>query len=183
MSNTTTSPNMSMPVPVVGTDPGPDWANNIDACLSIIDSHDHSFGKGAPITIPSTLTNITFAGTVSGVVTSATYSPTVLWTTSTPTINAQTWYYTRVGAVVHVMGYINVTSGGSNSSLASVSLPVSTAALVAVGSGQVSVTSGTATVANLRASGTTIVVPVSALTTGSGSLVGDYQLSFTYLVS
>lgn len=41
---------MNLPVPVVGTDPGPDWANNINACLGIIDSHNHIPGEGVPIT-------------------------------------------------------------------------------------------------------------------------------------
>ena len=38
-----------MPVPVVGTDPGPDWALNINACLSILDQHNHSAGQGVRI--------------------------------------------------------------------------------------------------------------------------------------
>lgn len=50
MPNTTTSPYMNLPVPVVGTDPGPDWANDINACMSAIDSHDHTTGKGVPLT-------------------------------------------------------------------------------------------------------------------------------------
>lgn len=50
MANTTISPNMNMPVPTVGEDPGPDWATNLDACLSIIDSHNHTSGQGVPIT-------------------------------------------------------------------------------------------------------------------------------------
>lgn len=50
MSNTTPSPNMNMPVPVVGTDPGSDWATNIDACLSIVDSHNHASGQGVQVT-------------------------------------------------------------------------------------------------------------------------------------
>ncbi len=41
MSNVTISPNMNLPIPVVGTDPGPDWATNIVACLNIIDAHAH----------------------------------------------------------------------------------------------------------------------------------------------
>jgi hypothetical protein len=52
---------MNLPVPVVGVDPGPDWALNINSCLTILDSHDHSSGKGVAITpnglnINSTLT-------------------------------------------------------------------------------------------------------------------------------
>lgn len=50
MANTTISPNMFMPVPTVGVDPGPDWATNVDACLSIIDSHNHTSGQGVQIT-------------------------------------------------------------------------------------------------------------------------------------
>ncbi len=50
MANTVVSPNMTLPVPVVGTDPGPDWANNINACMSGIDAHDHTTGRGVPIT-------------------------------------------------------------------------------------------------------------------------------------
>lgn len=50
MANTVISPEMNMPVPAVGTDPGPDWATNIVSCLSIIDSHNHSPGQGVQIT-------------------------------------------------------------------------------------------------------------------------------------
>lgn len=49
MPNFITSPNMSLPVPVVGTDPGPDWANNLNASLAIIDSHSHAAGSGVQI--------------------------------------------------------------------------------------------------------------------------------------
>lgn len=54
MSNVTISPNMLLPVPVVGADPGPDWANNLNSCLGIIDQHNHTPGFGSPIT-PSAL--------------------------------------------------------------------------------------------------------------------------------
>lgn len=43
------SPNMSLPVPVVGTTPGPDWANNINSCMGAIDEHDHTPGHGVQI--------------------------------------------------------------------------------------------------------------------------------------
>jgi microcystin-dependent protein len=41
---------MTLPIPVVGVDPGPDYALNLDACLGIIDSHNHSNGSGVQIT-------------------------------------------------------------------------------------------------------------------------------------
>lgn len=73
MANTTISPNMMMPVPTVSEDPGPDWASNIDASLSIIDSHNHTPGQGVPITpaginintdLPLNNNNLTTARTV-----------------------------------------------------------------------------------------------------------------------
>lgn len=50
MANIILSPNMSLPVPVVGVDPGPDYATNVNNSLTIIDTHDHSAGKGLSIT-------------------------------------------------------------------------------------------------------------------------------------
>lgn len=46
----TISPNMLLPVPSVGTQSGPQYAQNINDCLSIIDQHDHSPGSGVPVT-------------------------------------------------------------------------------------------------------------------------------------
>lgn len=56
MPNTVNSANMSLPVPVVGVDPGPDYANNINSCFSIIDAHNHTAGLGVPV--PSSGLNI-----------------------------------------------------------------------------------------------------------------------------
>ena len=63
-ATTTTSPNMQLPVPVVGVDPGPDWATQINNCLALIDSHTHVTGQGVAIT-PSGLdinADLSFAG-------------------------------------------------------------------------------------------------------------------------
>lgn len=43
------SPNMSLPIPTTGQTPGPDYANNVNDSLNIIDAHDHSSGSGVPI--------------------------------------------------------------------------------------------------------------------------------------
>lgn len=50
MANETISPNMSLPVPGVGLTFGPQYAIDIDNCMSLIDQHDHSSGKGVAIT-------------------------------------------------------------------------------------------------------------------------------------
>lgn len=46
----TLSPDMSLPIPNVGEQPGPDYAQNINSCFTLIDSHDHTPGKGIQIT-------------------------------------------------------------------------------------------------------------------------------------
>jgi hypothetical protein len=41
---------MSLPVPVVGSESGPDFAYDINSSLALIDSHDHTPGKGVQLT-------------------------------------------------------------------------------------------------------------------------------------
>lgn len=46
---TTISPNMNLPVPTVGVESGPQWATDINACMTQIDAHNHTSGYGVPI--------------------------------------------------------------------------------------------------------------------------------------
>ncbi len=50
MSNTVSSTNMALPVPIVGVEVGPAWASDLNACLTLIDSHTHAAGYGALVT-------------------------------------------------------------------------------------------------------------------------------------
>lgn len=50
------SPNMLLPVPITGSTPGPEWANDINNCLSLVDSHNHTPGYG--VQVPSDGLNI-----------------------------------------------------------------------------------------------------------------------------
>lgn len=67
---TTTSPNMSLIVPVVSSEPSPTWASDVNASFSIIDQHNHSSGSGVQITqagisltgAASTLDSLSFNG-------------------------------------------------------------------------------------------------------------------------
>ena len=45
-----TTPNMNIQVPQVGSTPGPDWAEINNAAFETVDEHDHSPGKGLPVT-------------------------------------------------------------------------------------------------------------------------------------
>ena len=49
MPNFLLSPNMNLPIPVPGVDPGPDYANNLNSSLTLIDQHNHSPGYGVQI--------------------------------------------------------------------------------------------------------------------------------------
>lgn len=44
------TPNMNLPVPVVGQESGPQYATDVNSCFSLLDQHDHSPGKGVQIT-------------------------------------------------------------------------------------------------------------------------------------
>jgi hypothetical protein len=46
----TNSPNMSLPVPVVGQEAGPQYAQDVNDSLAILDQHNHSAGSGVQIT-------------------------------------------------------------------------------------------------------------------------------------
>lgn len=48
--STTTSTYMGLPIPGVGTEPGPDYATDINTSLTLIDAHDHTQGAGQQIT-------------------------------------------------------------------------------------------------------------------------------------
>ena len=64
---------MFLPIPVVGQEPGPDYANDVNNSLTLVDGHDHTTGRGVPITpgalnINAALTfNSNFATNVAGI--------------------------------------------------------------------------------------------------------------------
>lgn len=47
---TTNSPDMNLPIPNVGSEQGPQYAIDINNCLTLIDAHDHTPGRGVQIT-------------------------------------------------------------------------------------------------------------------------------------
>ncbi len=50
MSTYIVSPDMNLPIPVVGQAPGPDYADNVNSSLTLISQHDHTSGNGVLIT-------------------------------------------------------------------------------------------------------------------------------------
>ena len=49
MANEFLTPNMSLVVPIVSVAPGPDWASDLNASLTILDQHSHQPGSGVQI--------------------------------------------------------------------------------------------------------------------------------------
>ena len=49
MANYTTSPYMSLTIPTVGVEPGPQYATDVNSSLTLIDAHNHSPGYGVAI--------------------------------------------------------------------------------------------------------------------------------------
>lgn len=50
MANVIISPNMNLPVPIVGLDAGPQYATDVNSCLTLVDQHNHTTGSGVAIT-------------------------------------------------------------------------------------------------------------------------------------
>ena len=48
--NYTISPDMNLLIPIVGQDPGPEYASDVNSSLLIIDQHNHTPGSGVAIT-------------------------------------------------------------------------------------------------------------------------------------
>ncbi len=119
----TLSSNMSLPIPTVGSQPGPDYAFNINASLTLIDQHDHSQGRGVQITPAglnintdltlndhslTTISNLVFSTQVSSALPQALY---VAPGTETPAIN-DLFFNDGNGNIVQITsaGAVNATA-------------------------------------------------------------------------
>jgi hypothetical protein len=119
----TLSPNMLLPVPNVGTEPGPQYASDVNTALSLIDTHDHSPGKGVPITTAGftvdqnlnfnnrTAFNMEAATFLTQTVAPALQSIYVKAAGTSPIIN-ELWYIDSAGQQVQLTsnGIVNVTA-------------------------------------------------------------------------
>lgn len=73
----TNSPNMQLPIPSVGSELGPAYAFDINAALTLVDSHDHTPGHGVAITPAGMDINVdlTFGGNAATNLRAAIFSP------------------------------------------------------------------------------------------------------------
>jgi len=128
MSNYILSPQMSLLVPIVGVAPGPEWAQDINNSLTIIDSHDHSNGSGVQITpsglnISSDLTmqgnNLVSTGSVSFLDQAATISGT----TAIYSVLGDLYYNDLAGNRIRLT--INGSVAGANGTISGLVSPAS----------------------------------------------------------
>ena len=126
---------MSLSIPVVGIDPGPQYALDINACLTVIDGHNHTPGYGVPITpsglnintdLPLNNNNATSVRSIRfQAQASALSAPDLgsLYTVTDVTDGADLWYTDGVGNQVRITsgGLVNATSSGISSGTATAS--------------------------------------------------------------
>lgn len=128
----TTSPNMGLTVPGVGTEYSPTWASDLNASLSVIDSHNHSAGQGVQIT-PSGLNinaDLAFQGNNATLLRSTRFSPQSAVLSGAADVGClyvvnNELYYNDVTGGHNVQmtsnGSVNATSSGISSGTASAS--------------------------------------------------------------
>ena len=123
----TISPNMNLIVPVAGVDTGLVWEQSTAADLSIIDGHDHSTGKGVPIT-PAGLnisSDLSFNGNQATTLKAVAYQAQGSLSTllSTYVVGADLYYNDGSGNAIQITksGSVNATSSGISSGTASAS--------------------------------------------------------------
>lgn len=116
------TPNMNLPNPTPGVDPGPDYADNLQSSLILVDQHNHSPGHGALINPNGISINsdLTFAGNNATNLNSIQFTPRV---SPLATINSlyesgvDLWYTDTGGNQIQITkaGSVNATSAGLSS--------------------------------------------------------------------
>lgn len=183
--STTLSPNMNLPVPTVGVEPGPAWATDVNNCMSTIDSHDHSSGKGVIIT-PAGLnisSDLSFINNNAIMVRTVRYQPgptlgAADLAASYVTANGDFWYVNSNGASVQITNGSSLA--GASGTISGLTAPAS-ASYVSANSTFVW-QSAANTAANLDA-GSVILRNLTASSHGTtlsahSSLAADYTITF-----
>lgn len=138
----TNTPNMGLPIPTVGLQPGPQFATDVNQALSMLDGHTHGPGSGVPIGSQG----INLQGDLSFNVNNATAVRTVRFISTTATsgtdvgcvyVKGVDLYYNDINANV-----VRITSNGG---LASTSLTqgiLNTTAIISANAPQIPATTG-----------------------------------------
>lgn len=123
-----TTPNMNLDLPAVSSTLGPEWASLLNAALELVDSHDHSSGKGTLVTPAGMRINALFNMGSQNLTTANSYglqnrtSADNTNNGSIQRINADLYWITPAGASVRIT---NGSSLVNNGGLLTVTTPAS----------------------------------------------------------
>ena len=188
MANITVSSNMNLPIPVTGVDPGPDYANNVNNSLNLVDAHDHSPGKGVQITPAGININVDLTMNGNNLTNSRALRLQTQGSTPSNPSDLQEMY-SKGGDLYYIDGFGNnvriTQSGGIAGSPGSISglVPPASATYVA-GTSTFVFQSGTNLAANLDASSIilrNLTVGSPGLTLAPPTLGSSYTITFPTL--
>lgn len=121
------SPNMNLPIPIPGVTSGPQWAEDINASLTLIDQHNHTPGYGVQIP-PAGLninSNLSFGGNSATNLQGSVYSPQISYTTlfGLHAEGSDLYFVDGNGNDIQLTagGVVNATSSGISSGTATAS--------------------------------------------------------------
>ena len=175
MANTT-SPNMGLTIPGIGTEASPTWASDLNASLSVIDSHNHSSGQGVQIT-PSGLninSDLAFQSN------NATQLRSARFTAQTAVLSGAS----DVGClyVVNNELYYNDVTGGHNVQITSNGTVNATSSGISSGTASAAFAGGVLAVKASSTSGANVLMQ-SAVLTNSNNLTNQLTLQAPTLSS
>lgn len=180
MSDVLITPLMSLPNPVPGSDPGPDYADNLYNALNILDGHNHSVGSGNQIGPSGLLINadLPFGSNNATLLRSVRFTPQVAPISGASDLGClyesgvDLYYNDGNGNQVRITsgGSVNATSSGISSGTATASFS----------GGVLIVDSNTNTPANIQCGslliGTNTVSPNFVTLSSPNALAANYSL-------
>jgi hypothetical protein len=114
---------MGLSIPTVGVDPGPDWANNVNADLTTIDGHNHTPGHGVQIPVSGLSIQVDFPlnnnylTTVKAVRFTSQSTPLAtpgVDQTEIYVLNGDLWYINAVGTPVRITNGSSIAGATGN---------------------------------------------------------------------
>jgi hypothetical protein len=195
MSNVNQTPNMNLPNPVPGQDPGPDYANNLQSSLNIVDQHNHSAGSGVPINpsgininadLPLNDNNLTAARSVRLIDNITTLSGSSDLSCLYAVGTAGLLYYTdQAGNITQMTisgGGINATSSGISSGTASASFVSSVLVVNAATNTPANIQAASVLIGNNSAGSSYVTLsPVNALGSSYGLILPVIPAATSFL--
>jgi hypothetical protein len=114
-----TTDNMGLVLPVVGSTIGPTWASQLNSALEIVDAHDHTSGKGKSITTAALNINadVSFNGNSATNLSAARFSSeasTLVLASTVYCVGNDLYYNNASGTPIQITTGVNVNAGAGS---------------------------------------------------------------------